>query len=111
MIFSRMHILMGSNGIALDSTCHFVSLLASKSALLLPSISTCDGIHWNSIILPFIVSSRITCFILPTIKDSERCRRAIVSMADPETTRITAFSKDPILDCRFITAKKKNVCE
>ncbi|GFS61355.1 hypothetical protein NPIL_490481 [Nephila pilipes] len=88
-----MHLLRESNGIAISSIRDFVPLLASRTALSLTSISACDDIHWNSTILPFIISPRVTCFILLTIKDSKRYWNAIVSMADLESTRITAFSR------------------
>ncbi|GFS94024.1 hypothetical protein NPIL_28411 [Nephila pilipes] len=99
-----MHLLSESNGIAISSICDFIPLLACFSALSLPFMSTCHGIHWNSTILHLI-----TCFILLNIKDSERYWSAIVSEAEIESTRTTAFTKDSILDCTFVTAKKNHV--
>ncbi|GFT10268.1 hypothetical protein NPIL_699111 [Nephila pilipes] len=104
-----MHLLRESNGTAISSICDFVPLLVSRSALLLPSISTCDDIHWNSTILPFINGSRITYFILLTIKDYVSFWSSLVSMADLASTRIAAFSKDSILDCRLVTAQNNRV--
>ncbi|GFS80336.1 hypothetical protein NPIL_359041 [Nephila pilipes] len=69
-------------------------LSASRSALSLSSMPTCDGIHWNSTISSFIICSLITCLTLLTIKHSERCWTTDL-MADLELTRIAAFSKDP----------------